>query len=99
MDSGAEQVKFQQQEKPHFNQALVPLQAFIPKADELKDGWGVTDLYSTGCPELDDYLGGGYGRKNGGYEIVLIFGKFRYNIIILLIIFSYINIKPVYLYF
>lgn len=75
MDSGEEQVKFQQQEKPHFNQALVPLQAFIPKADELKDGWGITDLYSTGCSELDDYLGGGYGRKNGGYEIVLIFGN------------------------
>ena len=62
-------------EEPHFNQALKPLQEFIPKADELKDGWGVTDLYSTGCKELDDYLGGGYGRRNGGYEIVLIFGN------------------------
>lgn len=75
MDTGQPNAKFTGGERPHFNQALVPLQNFIEKADQLKDGWGVTDLYSTGCPELDDYLGGGYGRRNGGYEIVLIFGN------------------------
>lgn len=35
--------------------------------------WGKTDLYSTGDPVIDEYLGGGYGRKDG-YEIITIFG-------------------------
>lgn len=32
---------------------------------------GKTNLYSTGIPKLDEYLGGGFGQPNG-YEIVLI---------------------------
>lgn len=33
-----------------------------------------TDAYTTGDPMIDEYIGGGYGRKDGGYEIVMIFG-------------------------
>lgn len=64
--------------EPRFNQALVPLQEHIARADDAKDGWGTTDKYSTGVAELNRYLGGsdkgGYGRRKG-YEIVLIFGE------------------------
>lgn len=35
------------------------------------DSTGVTNLYSTGIPQLDKYLGGGFG-KEGDFEIVLI---------------------------
>lgn len=38
------------------------------------DTWestGITNLYSTGVPQLDKYLGGGFG-KDGDFEIVLI---------------------------
>lgn len=56
-----------------FKQALIPLQKFIPKADESRESFGRTDLYSTGSRQLDEYLGGGYGRE-GGYEMVLIYG-------------------------
>lgn len=35
--------------------------------------WGVTDRFSTGISELDNHLGGGFGRKRG-YEIILLFG-------------------------
>ena len=38
------------------------------------DNWestGVTNVYSTGLPQLDKYLGGGFG-KEGDFEIVLI---------------------------
>ena len=59
---------------PTFNQALIPLQKHISKADELRDSFGRTDLYSTGSKQLDEYLGGGFGRKNSGYEMVLIYG-------------------------
>ena len=58
---------------PRFDQGLVPLQNHIARADEMKDGWGTTDKYSSGNKELDMYLGGGYGRRKG-YEIILIFG-------------------------
>ena len=58
--------------EPRFDQMLLPVQKFIEEADLLKDYPG-TNLYSTGCPELDHYLSGGIGRKYG-YEIVLIAG-------------------------
>lgn len=38
---------------------------------ETWDSTGISDLYSTGIKELDEYLGGGFGKK-GDYEIVLI---------------------------
>lgn len=56
---------------PKFKQALVPLQAHMERADELKQSFGRTDLYKTGSPKLDEYLGSGFGRKSG-YEMVLI---------------------------
>lgn len=59
--------------EPKFDQGLVPLQKHLERADEMKDGWGTTDKYSTSNVELDLYLGGGYGRRKG-YEIILIFG-------------------------
>lgn len=46
---------------------------FADEAELLRADWGQTNLFSTGVPELDLYLGGGFGRRNG-YEIVLIFG-------------------------
>ena len=60
--------------EPRFDQGLVPVQKHLERANEMKDGWGTTDRYSTGNPELDMYLGGGYGRRKG-YEIVLIYGN------------------------
>lgn len=57
--------------QPEFKQALVPLQTHLGRADELKESFGKTDLYKTGSPALDAYLGGGIGRKSG-YEMVLI---------------------------
>jgi predicted ATP-dependent serine protease len=43
-------------------------EALLRKAD-----WGRTNRFSTGIPQLDVYLGGGYGRRRG-YELVLVFG-------------------------
>lgn len=56
-----------------FSKQLVYIGDFYEKAQELKDTWGRTDLYSTGQPVLDSYLRGGFGRPNG-YEIVLLYG-------------------------
>lgn len=45
--------------------------AALKKMDELWTDVGKTDLYSTGLPILDDYLGGGFGSEKSG-ELVLI---------------------------
>ena len=67
----------QQEIKPHFNTALLPVNKFTKRADELIKDFGVTGMYSSGDLEINRYLGGttvgAYGRKNG-YELVLIFG-------------------------
>lgn len=39
----------------------------------------VTDEHSTGDKVIDEYIGGGYGRKDAGYEIVLIYGTTGVN--------------------
>lgn len=52
---------------------LVYIGDFYEKAQKLKATWGRTDLYSTGHSVLDNYFGGGYGRRDG-YEIVLLYG-------------------------
>lgn len=56
--------------------------SLIDSAKESMSSWGKTDLYSTGDPIIDEYLGdsktGGYGRKDG-YEIVTIFGDTGMN--------------------
>lgn len=46
---------------------------FYDKAQELKQYWGKTTLYTTGHKALDTYFGGGFGREKG-YEIVLLYG-------------------------
>lgn len=43
----------------------------LDKANELWTDVGKTDLYSTGLPILDDYLGGGFGSEKSG-ELILI---------------------------
>ena len=43
----------------------------IKQAEDNYDRTGITDLYSTGFSLLDEYLGGGYGQRNG-YEIMMI---------------------------
>lgn len=57
-----------------FNQSLVPLMTFRDSAGKLKQGFGKTDLISSGDVKFDEYLGGGIGRANNGYEIILIAG-------------------------
>lgn len=61
-----------------IDMGLTPGDTLIEKARESMSDWGVTDLYSTGDPILDEYLGGGYGRPSG-YEIVTIFGDTGMN--------------------
>ena len=59
---------------PKFNKALVPLERHKKRADEMAEYFGITNRYSAGCLSLDQYLGGGYGRRGDGYEIVLLYG-------------------------
>lgn len=56
-----------------FTKQLVYIGDFYEDAMELKKTYGKTNLFSTGHPDLDLYLGGGFGRP-GGYEIVLLYG-------------------------
>lgn len=56
-----------------LSKRVVYLRDFAKEADKLRNSWGSTGLYSTGHIELDKYLGGGIGRKDG-YEIVLLYG-------------------------
>lgn len=56
-----------------FTRKIVLLRDFAEEAALLKKTWGTTRLYSTGSSELNEYLGGGYGRPDG-YEIVLMYG-------------------------
>lgn len=52
---------------------IVYLTDFNEESIKLRDNFGTTDLYSFGAPFLDEYFGGGYGRRDG-YEIVVLFG-------------------------
>lgn len=56
------------------NLGMIPLWSMEDKAMERaqKNG-GRTDLYSFGDPIIDDYCGGGYGRKDG-YELICLYG-------------------------
>lgn len=49
----------------------VDIETMIAEGDESWDYQGVSDKYSTGLPLLDEYLSGGYGKKNS-YEMVLV---------------------------
>ena len=61
-----------------INLGMTPGVSLIEEAKKTMGSWGKTDLYSTGDPIIDEYLGnsrsGGYGR-HGGYEIVTIYGS------------------------
>lgn len=61
-----------------INMGLTPASGLIETALQDMDNWGKTDLYSTGDPIFDEYLGQGYGRKDG-YEIITIFGDTGMN--------------------
>lgn len=65
-----------------INMGMTQGTSLIDKAKADMDGWGKTDLYSTGDSIIDEYLGnsifGGYGRKDG-YEIITIFGDTGMN--------------------
>lgn len=58
--------------------AMKPAADLFESAMARKGTWGKTELYKTGVPLLDEYLGGGYGRENG-YEIITIFGDTGQN--------------------
>lgn len=61
-----------------INLGLTPADTLIDQAKQSMNDWGHTDLYSTGDAIFDEYLGGGYGRKDG-YEIITIFGDTGMN--------------------
>ena len=60
-----------------INLGMINASSLIEDAKQSMDDWGKTDLYSTGDPIIDEYLGnsskGGYGRN--GYEVITIFGN------------------------
>lgn len=51
--------------------AYVSSDVMIKEGDETYDTQSVSDKYSTGLPLLDDYLSGGYGKRNS-YEFIVI---------------------------
>ena len=61
-----------------INLALSQASSLIEPAKAEMSNWGKTDLYSTGDAVIDEYLGGGIGRKDG-YEIITIFGATGMN--------------------
>lgn len=69
-------------EKKKINLGMTPAFTLVEEAKKAMEEWGKTDLYSTGDPILDEYIGnsssGGYGRKSA-YEIITIFGDTGMN--------------------
>lgn len=66
-------------DKPAINNLFSPIMLYKEEAKKAMTAPRMTDLYSTGDPMIDEYLGGGIGRKEGKYEIVLIFGDTGVN--------------------
>lgn len=60
-------------DKVYISKEVIYLTDFDAETDKLEETYGTTNLYSTSSSDLDYYLYGGYGRKDG-YEIVLLFG-------------------------
>lgn len=52
---------------------IVHLRDFAQDAAKLRGSYGQTNKFSSSAPQLDIYLGGGYGRDDA-YEIVVIYG-------------------------
>lgn len=68
-------IKQKKNEKPLGFGETVLLSDYEVEADKALASFGRTDLYSTGSPGLDEWMGhGGFGRKDG-YELMLIYGK------------------------
>jgi len=69
-------------EKKKINLGMTPAFTLVEEAKKAMEEWGKTDLYSTGDPVLDEYIGnsssGGYGRRSA-YEIITIFGDTGMN--------------------
>lgn len=61
------------QNQPTINNLFTPAVLLLDDTKKAMAMPRTTDLYSTGDFMLDEYLGGGWGRKGGRYEIVLIF--------------------------
>lgn len=57
-----------------ISKRIVYLRDFATEAAKLASSYGATSLYGTSDRGLDDYLYGGYGRKDG-YEIVVLYGE------------------------
>lgn len=57
-----------------ISKQIVYIGDFSEEAEKLRESFGRTDRFSTGNFKLDDYLGYGFGRKDG-YEVVLLYGS------------------------
>lgn len=68
--------------KKKINLGFTPAFTLVEEAKKASEEWGKTELYSTGDPIIDEYIGnstkGGYGRKSA-YEIITIFGDTGMN--------------------
>lgn len=60
-----------QQSKPLGFSELVYLSDYRGEADQTLKEFGRTDLYSTGDRKLDEWLGFGFGRRNGYYMMLI----------------------------
>jgi predicted ATP-dependent serine protease len=56
-----------------ISKQIVYIGDFADEAAKMRDSFGRTDRFSTGHSKLDEYLGHGFGRKDG-YEVVLLYG-------------------------
>lgn len=59
---------------PTINQAFTLLGQHHEAGEKTVGRPRLTNAYSTGDSIIDEYIGGGYGRTEGGYEILMIFG-------------------------
>ena len=59
-----------------FSKEVIYAGQYLDGARKKKEDIGRTDRYSTGIPNLDEYLFGGYGRKNG-WEILILHGSYK----------------------
>lgn len=70
----SEKPKTTKKHRPEKYSAIVTMQELLPKALESAGTFGKTELYKTGWPALDEWMGGGFG-KEGTFEGVVIMGE------------------------
>ena len=63
----------QEHRRPTDFTVNIPLCSLSAEADKYEDSFGITDRYSTGNDILDEWLGGGFGKR-GSYELITVFG-------------------------